>query len=247
MIKLNCAVLHVNFRGSTGFGQSGIDSLLGNIGDNDVSDVIQAVRTVCGSIDIDSNTGSTEGSTGFFGGLVDPAKVTVVGGSHGGFLAGHLIGQFPDMFRAAALRNPVTNLPAMVTTSDIPDWCYTEGLGAAAYDFSSVTPIAAQSLATLHARSPIAYVQRVRTPTLLLLGMQDRRVPPSQGLEYYHLLKSRKVPVRVLTFPEDMHAIDKPLSEAEQWIAITDWLATYIDVSGKTGRDFEIELVDMKK
>ena len=47
----------------------------------------------------------------------------------GGFLAGHLIGQHPDLFKVAAMRNPCTNVASMVTATDIPDWCYIETLG----------------------------------------------------------------------------------------------------------------------
>ncbi len=50
----------------------------------------------------------------------------IVGGSHGGFLAGHLIGQFPAAFRCAVMRNPVTNISLMVGLSDITDWCFVE-------------------------------------------------------------------------------------------------------------------------
>ena len=47
----------------------------------------------------------------------------------GGFLAGHCIGQHPDIFKVAAMRNPCTNIATMVTATDIPDWCYVESLG----------------------------------------------------------------------------------------------------------------------
>ncbi len=63
-------------------------------------------------------------------GLVDPARVSIVGGSHGGFLTGHLLGQHPDLFRCGVMRNPVTNIAAMVGLSDIPDWCYVEVMGS---------------------------------------------------------------------------------------------------------------------
>jgi acylaminoacyl-peptidase len=106
------AVLHVNFRGSTGFGQAALESLAGNAGSLDVEDVVSATRAV-----IDT-------------GLVDANRVGVCGGSHGGFLAGHLVGQHPDLFKVAAMRNPCTNIASMATATDIPDWCYIETLGA---------------------------------------------------------------------------------------------------------------------
>lgn len=42
---------------------------------------------------------------------------------------GHLVGQYPDKFKCAILRNPVLNLQHMVHVSDIPDWAFVEGLG----------------------------------------------------------------------------------------------------------------------
>ena len=56
--------------------------------------------------------------------------MAIAGGSHGGLLTGHLVGQHPSRFRAGALRNPVMDVSLMVHVSDIPDWCYCEGWGA---------------------------------------------------------------------------------------------------------------------
>eukprot|EP00960_Hanusia_phi_P064479 765802-Hanusia_phi.AAC.12 len=50
-------------------------------------------------------------------------QVVVCGGSHGGFLSLHLLAQFPSLFKAAAVRNPVTNVATMFGATDIPDWC----------------------------------------------------------------------------------------------------------------------------
>ena len=90
-------VMLVNYRGSTGFGERFLQSLPGNIGTNDVEDCVAALDLVVGKR------------------YVDASKVAVFGGSHGGFLSAHLVGQYPDRFRAAILRNPVCNISLMVS------------------------------------------------------------------------------------------------------------------------------------
>lgn len=55
--------------------------------------------------------------------------MAVIGGSHGGFLTGNLVGQHPERFCCGVLRNPVMDISLMVGVSDIPDWCFVEATG----------------------------------------------------------------------------------------------------------------------
>ena len=70
-------------------------------------------------------------------GVVDKNRVGIVGGSHGGFLGAHSIGQHPELFKVAALRNPVCNIASMTSSTDIPDWAWSESLGENSFDFTT--------------------------------------------------------------------------------------------------------------
>lgn len=202
------ALLLVNYRGSTGFGQSSIEALPTKIGSLDVEDLIAATNAV-----VDS-------------GLVDPNKIGICGGSHGGFLTAHATSQYPDLFRAAVMRNPVVNLATMVTATDIPDWCYVEACGS--YNWKEYRPPTAEQLQRFYEKSPVQFIANVRTPTLVALGLKDLRVPPSQGLEWYHSLRSMGIPTKLLTYENDDHAIDGVDSEADHWINIKHWFDTHL-------------------
>lgn len=227
---LQSAVLYVNYRGSTGFGQRSIHSLAGTIGTNDVQDMMTCLHH---ALSLPHPLEPTQT-------WLNREKVAVCGGSHGGFLGAHLSAQYPEVFKAAALRNPVTDIAAMVGVSDIPDWCYTESLGvelveSGTLDWSNPSP-GIEVLSKMRQVSPV-HVSSVTTrgkyltPTLICLGMKDRRVPPSQGVAFYQLLRlyhGDRVPLSLMTFPEDVHAIDLPSTEAEHWIAIAKWFQTHL-------------------
>jgi len=109
--------------------------------------------------------------------FVDKSKVTLWGGSHGGYLIGMLTGH-PDychLWAAAASRNPVLNMSFMLSSTDIPDWMYACVLNKS-MTFAELS--SAQNKAFFD-RSPINLIKNVKTPTLLLIGQKDLRVPHS--------------------------------------------------------------------
>ena len=123
------ATLMVNYRGSTGFGDSALLSLLGKCGRQDVDDCVAALVAALTLDATPSGKGGKGGKDREEEGeevaihsrtrsscrsLLDPQRVAVLGGSHGGFLTCHLMGQRPDLFAAGACRNPVVNLAAEV-------------------------------------------------------------------------------------------------------------------------------------
>ncbi|XP_072978662.1 acylamino-acid-releasing enzyme 1 [Typha angustifolia] len=202
--SLGYNLLIVNYRGSLGFGEEALQSLPGKAGSQDVQDVLTALDYV-----IDK-------------GLVDASKVAVLGGSHGGFLTTHLIGQAPDRFVVAAARNPVCNISLMVGTTDIPDWCYVEACGTEGKNYFTESP-SAEYLTLFYEMSPISHISKVKTPILFLMGAQDLRVPVSNGLQYARTLRERGVEVKVIVFPEDVHGIERPQSDFESFLNIGVW------------------------
>ena len=96
---------------------------------------------------------------------------------------------------------------SMVSISDIPDWCWTEAVGIPkegnatdprASDPSAIPVATPAALARMAEASPIRFVAegRVKAPTLLLLGVKDKRVPKENGLEYHYALKATGVQTR---------------------------------------------------
>ena len=200
------AVLMVNYRGSLGFGQDSVNSLLGNIGRQDVDDVQSVAEQIVAS------------------GAVSGHKVVVIGGSHGGFLTVHAISQFPDFYCAAVARNPVVNVASMVGCTDIPDWSFTEvGL-----DFNPMVVPTAEMYGEMLKRSPLVNVDRIKTPLMLMIGGKDVRVPTSQGLELKRALEARNAPLRVMWYPDCNHPLSEVKPEADAFINIIKWSDDHI-------------------
>lgn len=206
LASLGYAVCYCNYRGSTGYGDDALQSLVGGAaGRADVDDCVAVAERAVAD------------------GVADPKRLCAVGGSHGGFLAAHLVGQRPDLFRCAVLRNPVTDIAAMVPSTDIPDWCFVETLGREAYsDLPSP-----EALAAMRDASPVRYVNEVAKHdrgVLMLLGGVDLRVPPTNGLRYAASLTEAGGRCEVRMFPEDSHGLLNPRTEFESFVTVAGFL-----------------------
>ena len=185
-----------NFRGTIGYSRSSIRSLVGRVGRQDVDDVQRVVEQVLAE------------------GLCDPERVVCFGGSHGGFLGAHLLGQFPKVYRAAVIRNPVTNLASMVGVTDIPDWCYF----VCGHEYTQSTILTGEVLDSMLSKSPIVYAKEVQASQLIFIGERDCRVPNSQGLAYFRLLKSLGKDVKLLSYPKSNHSLSEASVEADVFV-----------------------------
>ncbi|KAJ8302108.1 hypothetical protein KUTeg_021095 [Tegillarca granosa] len=137
---------------------------------------------------------------------VDGNKIAVFGGSHGGFLTTHLI--------------------AMFGVSDIPDWCFCES----GFEFKHKSLADENVLKDAWKKSPLQYVDQVKTPIIVMLGCGDRRVPPKQGEEYYKALKARDVKCRLIAYEGNCHPIIKVDSEADAFVNMMDWFTQNLDI-----------------
>ncbi|KAI0290150.1 alpha/beta-hydrolase [Russula brevipes] len=184
-----------NYTGSTGFGNFYVQELVGKCGTLDVEDVKASVDH-----------------------LVREGKQFVTGGSHGGFLTAHLIGQYPETFSAAVLRNPV--ICSQPASTDIPDWYFSEFGVQPSVESEQMPPAL---YAQLYPSSPISHVRNVTVPVLLLLGLEDRRVVNVQGRTFFHALKGLGKKVELLTFDGEGHSLDGIEAARVGWEVTVDW------------------------
>ena len=83
------------------------------------------------------------------------------------------------------------------------------------------------------AQSPSGSVVNFKTPTLVIHGALDYRVPDAQGIGMFTALQRRGVPSRLLYFPDEGHWVLKPKNRVTWWREVHGWLAKYLGEPGR--------------
>ncbi len=196
-------VLFINPRASQGYGEEFATANIGDWGGADWREQEQALDAAIAR------------------GGVAADRLAVTGLSYGGYMTNWIIGQ-TDRYRVAASENSICNLISFHTTSDI-GWFWTEAeWGRPVWE----------NLDFYLAHSPLSYVARVTTPTLLLQTETDYRCPIEQGEQFYTALRSRGVPCEMIRFPGDSHTLlsqGKPASRLARRDHTLRWFQRYLD------------------
>ncbi len=196
------AVLFVNPRGSTGYGDDFATALSGKWGLLDHKDILSGVDHV-----IDR-------------GFADPDRLGVFGLSYGGYMTTFLIGQ-TQRFKAAVAENPVIDLVSEYGTSDMCIWAAKSLFGGKPHEVPDI----------YRRSSPITYAHRCKTPTLLIQNLDDFRCPAGQSEQFYAHLKANDCTVEMIRIPGMSHtaSIDGPIYvQNAQNEALVDWMDTYV-------------------
>ena len=148
-------------------------------------------------------------------GFIDEENLFVCGGSGGGTLTLWSVGH-TDRFRAAVALRPVTNWHSLAGTTDRP----------VAYYHHRKLPWEDPMEYAL--RSPLHYVSKVTTPTMIMTGEADLRTPMSQSEEYYRALKMLKKETLLVRVPGEFHRWRRPSHRILQQLYLRAWFEKYM-------------------
>jgi len=194
------AAVMVDFHGSTSYGQAFTDSIRGDWGGKPLVDLQKGLAAALERYP-----------------WMDPDRVGALGASFGGYMVNWIAGQWPDRFRC--LVNHDGNLDERMAYFDteelwFPEWDHlgTPWDNPESYDH----------------QNPLRFVDRWRTPMLVIHGQHDFRVPLTQGLGTFNALQRRGVPSRLLYFPDENHWVLKPHNSILWHKTVLEWLDQWL-------------------
>ncbi|MFQ6037929.1 MAG: S9 family peptidase [Candidatus Aminicenantales bacterium] len=190
------AVLYMNPRGSTGYGQDFVNGIQYAYPGKDADDLLAGVDAALAK------------------GFIDENNLFVCGGSGGGVLTAWLVGH-TDRFRAAVSMRPVINWHSFVGTTDGSSW------------YRQFRKYPWEDPMEYAVRSPLHYVARVKTPTMIMTGEADLRTPIGQSEEYYRALKMLKKETLLVRMPGEYHGWRRPSHRLLQQLYLLAWFEKY--------------------
>ena len=200
------AVFYPNPRGSTNYGEKFLQHNINDWGGGDFKDIMTGVDALVAR------------------GIADPDKLAHIGWSYGGYMTAWVITQ-TSRFKAAMVGAGLTNMWSMYGTNDIPSVLVSY--------FGGIPN--AKTLPLYLDRSAMSHIDKVTTPTLILHGAQDERVPVGQAQELYRGLKDRGKPTELVFYPREGHGISEYYHQQDRMQRIYDWVTKYtLGASKKT-------------
>ena len=192
-------VVMPNPRGSTGYGQKFIDDINADWGGRPYDDIMAVADYVVKLP------------------YADPDKMAAAGGSYGGYMVDWILGH-TQRFKALVSHAGVFDLRSMFGA--------TEELWFPLWEFRG----APWDNPDLYAKfSPGSYAKDFRTPTLVVGGELDFRVPYTQALQLYTSLQQQKVPSKLLIYPDEGHWVLKPQNSVLWYKTFIDWVTEWVN------------------
>jgi dipeptidyl aminopeptidase/acylaminoacyl peptidase len=187
-----------NFHGSSGFGQKFTDSINPDWATQPYEDVLKAADWFRAQP------------------WIDAERLTAGGGSYGGYLTTLILGR-PHPFKALVAHAAVYDL-FMQYAADF-------GASRRRHGEYWATP---EALKVLEKTSPHLAAASFKTPTLVIVGEKDYRVPATHGLELFHTLQNKGVKSRLLYYPDENHWILKPQNSQHWYTQVRSWLKDFV-------------------
>jgi dipeptidyl aminopeptidase/acylaminoacyl peptidase len=192
------AILRPNPRGSTGYGK---DFRYANFQDWGYGDFRDLMTGVDHAIEM---------------GVADPERLLLMGWSYGGYMTSWAVTQ-TDRFKAASMGAGLPNLISMTTTTDIQDYL----VGHMGVEFW-------EDYERYERHSAMYHIADVVTPTQVIHGANDLRVPFTQGQEFYRALDRRGVPTEMIVYPRTPHGPREPKFLMDVTGRILTWFRTHL-------------------
>ncbi len=193
--------LMINRRGSTGYGQKFTDEITNDWGGKPYVDVMNGVDFVLKKYP-----------------YIDGSRMAAAGGSYGGYMA-DWIATHTGRFKAIISHAGIYDKAAMYATEEL--WFEEHDMQGTPW----TNPESYRKWAPLTYGAELG---KFKTPTLVIAGERDYRVPYTQSLEFFNTLQRQGVPSKLVVFPDEGHWILKPQNSRFWYKTFLDWLATYL-------------------